>query len=1222
MDDTSRPSNDTPSSAANTQPVKFTLPEDVDALARMRDRLAAYLETLERNTKTLSDWMNANKETIVLGYHRLNGALGGKDEVAAISAVTQLGPAAGFVLTIGDFSNRVKTTFGENSAVAKHIAKFTSPYPPGVLEDLPEVSDKNANFLSPDVPDAPEIERPKPAEKKKSSGGIWSFVKGAFDDPAAEAAEAQRLAEEKMEKWRKVRDDMIGLTSNKHYYVDAVMDYIGQALDETTPPDVDTEIMLAYKHPQFIIDRATEDFDAVNMNKSAGIRATAARYAKIASLFEKKESVPAMLDAMERLHTGVNESQEAFMRKVLFKDMGIASFSDYALNHVTDAAVQFSLLKKAVALEKTLALKYALPVKEIFEKVLTRVTDAKDPLDPEALAIVQDGLGIGSPADIVRQKIDIGDAMLRLMQRYDEDKAVTALNHLVSPGLGGVNISGQIATFIGLKAAFDKNDAATVASIFSAGTPPDVKTIKSLWKLCFADETDSILQNVSSMAHALPRFSALGAIQNGITGGWFDELHLTNKSSSQQIDAVLGFFGDHFLSGSMDLPTARLFLTTAIKDTGAIELRQRLSGQENGMTNWLERVLSNPGITAADKLSWTALLLKPLKNDYERANTLYAASLKAGDPAVRHALLRMERSFFGDNVPVGDKTVANIRDAACVKAERPIEANKKGMNINLIFGSKQHTLAEGLSEAEAREALAVIARRGPFIPGHDSLLNPLKVDKIIFKDREPAKDGPKVRDTGVAFVCGRTHECEFKIPRDNHDINNLNTTHRQFIIVESDGPRKKDAADGSKTRNSDRTAINIDAIAVIKKLDANKAQTPEEAEEDRRAGITDYTMIMDILGDFVQAKGKLTGQLPQAGVVQISDGTYVNIRNASMISIDEEKGTIGVRIESEEFKNCLKGYFESDDAFLEFDATPRAIKEIRRAIEDNNKYAAHLDNSVTPRKEIYFNFERLGHMMLGQNDNGDYGFSVSVAGEYEKTAFVPARNKEAAIKIFKSCASAPALVRIDQTVLEPSSILQAFYNYNQDSLCLVTSHGQHTFVNVKPRDGLYVLNELCTKLGFIPAQTVPANTVSGLAVAEAINPHLVAAVSSSRQRDTTEICSQSVLISTGMSQGDVAAWLKNLAEQGRDSCGLDAAVRRIGAAPVMRADMLVDADDALSLLTHIQSSATVRKDAPAATGTANNNIKNIKNAFNKATKEALEQAPNKKNIRKGPSFRP
>ena len=148
-------------------------------------------------------------------------------------------------------------------------------------------------------------------------------------------------------------------------------------------------------------------------------------------------------------------------------------------------------------------------------------------------------------------------------------------------------------------------------------------------------------------------------------------------------------------------------------------------------------------------------------------------------------------------------------------------------------------------------------------------------------------------------------------------------------------------------------------------------------------------------------------------------------------------------------------------------------------------------------------------MLLTQNDNGDHGFSVSVAGEHEKTAFVETRSRESAIQIFSSLSRSPHLIRLGQAIFDPESVLQAYYNSKDMSLNLLMVHGAEKFEDVPIRDGLSVLSALCGKFGFTPAQAVNVSsalsrsTVSG--VVEAINPRRIAAIETSSHGDTTQL---------------------------------------------------------------------------------------------------------------------
>ena len=104
-----------------------------------------------------------------------------------------------------------------------------------------------------------------------------------------------------------------------------------------------------------------------------------------------------------------------------------------------------------------------------------------------------------------------------------------------------------------------------------------------------------------------------------------------------------------------------------------------------------------------------------------------------------------------------------------------------------------------------------------------------------------------------------------------------------------------------------------------------------------------------------------------------------------------------------------------------------------------------------------------------------------------------------------------------------------------------------------------------------------------------------------------------------MPQSHVSTWLNHLAQQGKDSYGLDTAVRLVTMSPGMQADMVVDANGAEdTLLKSIQSAAKATKAKPRALEsaepaaqtkkTANDN--GLKSVFNKMS-NSPENIPTK-----------
>src|SRR5262245_4003689 len=114
---------------------QFTLPEDLDSLAKMRDQLGDYLNTLERNTDTVNAWLAKHQNGIIVGLHQLNRGISRRNEQEALTALQKLGETAGFVIAIQDFPALAEGAFGRDSKLVAEIAKLQPGIPKAILED-------------------------------------------------------------------------------------------------------------------------------------------------------------------------------------------------------------------------------------------------------------------------------------------------------------------------------------------------------------------------------------------------------------------------------------------------------------------------------------------------------------------------------------------------------------------------------------------------------------------------------------------------------------------------------------------------------------------------------------------------------------------------------------------------------------------------------------------------------------------------------------------------------------------------------------------------------------------------------------------------------------------------------------------------------------------------------------------------------------------------------
>ncbi|HYD19483.1 MAG TPA: hypothetical protein VEF76_13490, partial [Patescibacteria group bacterium] len=331
----------------------FRLPEDLDSLARMRDQLSDYLNTLERNTDSVNAWLQKSQNGIIVGHHQLNRAVAQKNEKAALQAIQDLGDAAGFVLSMQDFKGQVATAFGTDSAVAKEVARHEPGVPKAILEVLPNITKPDPDAPAPVIRVAPAPVAAEPDPEKKRS--IWNPGTWFGKDERAEeearrdaAAEAERKIEEIKRHWRLVRSELISLQSDRHYYVDSFMDWVG----ETLAPQQDTDevearkLMEKYQNPQFVIDLAVQDYAEVMEVKVGQLRDRALRYSETAALIDEQR-IGDFTATLRTLFPKNETTDSKQIKDLLLQDYKVVSFAEMALDRVQSRADQLLLLKMA-----------------------------------------------------------------------------------------------------------------------------------------------------------------------------------------------------------------------------------------------------------------------------------------------------------------------------------------------------------------------------------------------------------------------------------------------------------------------------------------------------------------------------------------------------------------------------------------------------------------------------------------------------------------------------------------------------------------------------------------------------------------------------------------------------------------------------------------------------------------------------------------------------------
>lgn len=701
---------------ADQQPKhRFRLPQDVETLSRMRDDLGDYLATLERNTDAVDAWLAANTEKITVSHHQLVRAItSGKDDAAATALLSGMGDVAGFVLGLQDFTALAETHLGKDSAFAKAAAGIQKGIPDSILQPLPEVK------LPEDKEDAGKQALPVPAptplpDKEK---GWWSSVGSWFskDDSRDREAEQKKQEEELAairRRWRQVQTELVALQSDRHYYIDSFMDWIGESLAPEDPAADVSKVMESYQNPEYVISLAQEDYGLVVGAKANAVREKALEYSLLAGLVDKQDIaqfikvLPALFPARE-----THESERT--KRLLLRDFGVQSFAELALGRVKNRASQFELYAEALSLEK--GVPTTKPGRAAFDAILDEVLDRNDPLDPRALSLTLRKLRSHAqkgPADVI--DIDRQNPFAAIAARFagSAEACRQALDMLLQ-GLGIPADAGKVVNF---RAFVDQKDSGKLAALIDAiGASGRASEFKGLWLLCYPQS--SLFQDILSVAATAQEKGML--VSKALDAGLADDLQAPGRSHLSSANNAKKFFEKHVLPAMETFPVtaARKILATAYAAGGLDGLRGELTGRHG----WINRVMTS-AMNEAKKLEWVAAFIEPYASDITRANIL-EESAKNATPAVARELSLLERNLVGENLRLGDdRMMLNLDRIA------NIWYHPKDKLLKYTVTGIANVFATDVEQHEAAEILALLKRRGGFESEYSGIFRPELIDK-------------------------------------------------------------------------------------------------------------------------------------------------------------------------------------------------------------------------------------------------------------------------------------------------------------------------------------------------------------------------------------------------------------------------------------------------------------------------------------------------------------
>lgn len=993
----------------------FKLPEDLETLSQMRDQLSDYLNTLERNTDSVNAWLHKHQNSVIVGHHQLNRSVSLKNEKDALQALKDLGETAGFVLSMQDFKGQAEAAFGADSAVVKEIAKHTLGVPKAILEDLPEIKLPDQNAPATYVPPLPQPELPEAEPEKKRS--MWNpatwFGKAEREEEEARKnaeAEAQRKIDEIKRHWRLVRSELIGLQSDRHYYVDSFMDWVGETLAPQKADEAEArKLMEKYQNPQFVIDLAVRDYAEVMEVKVGMVKERALLYSKTAALIDEQR-IGEFAALLPTLFPKSETSESKQLKELLLQDYKVVSFAEMALDRVTKRDDQLLLLKTALAYEPEFKLAGAAAKTQVFERVLKEATAAQDPLDASALSLTLKKLGIGNDngAAIIDLKNSNKTVFERLATRFNASltKMQEAVGHVLS-GLGSPAgpSEKQLAGFVAAVRAQDPIKLGTVLSSLDGGA--GALSFKGLWNLTYPGT--SLIGEISKAAKTTADLSALTDL--ALRGGLADEFKVGTNAVQGDAKNVLKFINEKIMPEHEDfnLAVLRRLIGVSFANAGLDQLRKELT-RPGG---WLEQVAASP-LNAEGKLNWTAAFLEPWPSNIVKSNILAEAAQGAKNPDAKKALLSLESNLAGDNVRLDDGRILTNLDRI---ANIWYDGDTKVMRLTV--NGTGHTMLDDVSPQMAKEVLTHIQRKAPFLQSeYDGLYNPVNLDRIVTTPQKTAIYWGN--HTGMLNVPDETIATLHKHPDFLHVTNGGGQTH----------------------------SINLKTIALLQPL-------------------SDGT---HLLVDKYGAVQVLEGNVSLAAKDSLLDlsGTYFNPRNASILSLDADKKTVGFRAESKDFEDLL----ESVSAGQYFYNLELNAADFARAQTAVAAAPAIVSPNKGDLKNLHFNFETLGYMIY--TDEREAGFSIRKNGPAKTPGFIATQEEALAKNIYAGLSSNPDLVTVGNVVTHKSLIDDAYYNADKQRFYMVLNND--ILPTPAEDDAAYkALQKLAKEDGFmvVGASTVP-----------------------------------------------------------------------------------------------------------------------------------------------------
>ena len=1017
----------TPGSLADLLEKKQSLEGNVQSLTHLRDQLALALVTMEQNTDRITAWLKDNREEIIVTRQKMMRALASKksDNLRAFTSGAASGKYSshiiGFLLSDGEIIKTATTLFGANNPEVVTLNNIPAGIPAHLIEALPalNVPDDIANNITQmQKTMAPLAEQTKPVEKPKGS-----VISGWFKNQEQRDTEHAEAAYEGMlTHWRQIQRDLIGLQSDRHYYVDSFMDWVGENLSPSTPDQNFAAIMTQYRHPSYVIARAQEDYDQALKIRSKALLDDSTTYSNVAQLLDNQE-IATFIKDLPLLFPRPDMPAAAEMRRLLLADFGAHSFADIALTHVKKPADRLALFEAAIAFEGRLKINGNTKAESVYADVLADVLDSKNPLPVKALTTTLRSLS-GRDADLnLRSIVREQDTLNKLQTRFgDDDASYQAALSAVLAGFGGGVDTDCAGHFVALRrAAINKDSVALANAMAAIATPEMGADVRALWDMTMRGTSNtgiSLTGILQDSCHGnMKTFVPL--LAQAISLGLAREITLEGLSSTRD---------EHVFDTTMAI-IRTLLDSKNIGDISPAAISLVLAGswletQDSARSKWIDTIKGNKGLIAQvaaedaltdlQKLNFIAALLSPVSNVVEKTALLEntAAGLAGTAKHARTAgLLRdAARALIGDVYQAG-------KDSYLTNPERIANiwyAGDTDTSGTLFFtlGGKTQVFSNKVNQKTAENMLDILHHRYGFVRESMGLFNPALADGF-----EHTADSTR--------IIWDMHEAPLNIT----GLQRMDLRARRDLVHTTSTDSK-----GNETH----TSMHPRAILALIPM-------PDNGQ----------WLMIDRNGNH-KIVDSMTLPQNEAPLLRMGN-TYVNPDRASLLSIDNNDQTLSLRVENPVFAQLLEGMgreaglagFCSDDRqYIKVTASNKAQWQACTDAIDANpaQLAAQGDLS-----HMRFNIETLGFITayaepksagIQYSHKNKGGVSGRIELDDDMVADLP--------KIIASLGAAasrsdkmlviPAGGMMSQLIVHADHIYNIFYQQKQQSLIMITEH--------------------------------------------------------------------------------------------------------------------------------------------------------------------------------------